>query len=288
MGYEYTIATCNYNMVETVHQSMESILKLTTKEFEILVVDGGSTDGSLRKLRDMSSQYDRLRVINTTDHHSKGLGADRNVAVREAKGDYILTQLDADDKYYRGIQDFVTIYNQLRSELDYDFYLKGDNINIAEKMFLLEYGPYREGLTRGEDRDLWRRLFSDDAIIWLRHQPISHSIGYNPNKFKEIQYEYDRRMSDFRSGISFRSFVNWAWQEMSIAGFTFHTLLGIFAYIQARNRGIYEGNGEYTEMGELNSAISDHAVTLSELESQLDISIRRDLTKVGIDVFYNV
>lgn len=287
MSYEYTVAVCNYNMVRTVKQSVQSILNHTTDDFEILVVDGGSTDGSLRVLRTLAADCERLRILNTDDHNSEGLGTDRNVAVKEAKGNHVLTQLDADDRYYQGILDFITVYEQLRSQLDFPLYLKGDNINVGEREFLLDFGPYRSGLTRGEDRDLWRRLFSADTIIWLKHGAISRPIGYEPGNLKQLLQEYEGRVSDFRSGITLLSFLTWAHQNMSTFGFGLHSVLGSIAYIQARKKGIYGLPDEYTRMGRLEDAIADQSGTLPEIASRYNVRIEKEkFSDIGLRIFY--
>lgn len=289
MNFDYTVAVCSYNMEQTVEKSLRSILDLTTDNFEILVVDGGSSDGSLKILRNLSNEFGRLRVIITSDHNSGGLAADRNVGVYEARGNYVLMQLDVDDYYYRGIMDFVNVFEQLESEVDGDFYLKGRSINIGEKEFLKNFGPYRYGLTRGEDRDLWRRLLISNSIIWLQHQPVCYSIGYEPDRLERIQQEYQRHISDFRSGVTLSSFIRWCFKNMSLSGFGLNTFLGIIAFLYANHQGIYGLPEEYSEMDFLPKAIAEQSWTLAELESELGISIdKATLSREGIEVFYDI
>lgn len=46
-GPKYTVVVCNLNMSATVERAVESILSQVDDDYEVLVVDGGSTDGSL-------------------------------------------------------------------------------------------------------------------------------------------------------------------------------------------------------------------------------------------------
>ena len=54
---KFTVITINYNNAEGLRATMESVLKQTYQDFEYIVIDGGSTDGSLEVIR---SYADRL------------------------------------------------------------------------------------------------------------------------------------------------------------------------------------------------------------------------------------
>lgn len=82
-----------YNQGEFIDEAVESVLNQTCRDFEIIIVDDGSTDeGTRLKLRG----YDRpmTRVVHT---RNMGLPSARNNGIREAKGEFILP-LDADDR----------------------------------------------------------------------------------------------------------------------------------------------------------------------------------------------
>ncbi len=82
-----------YNHGEYIDEAVESVLNQTCRDFEIIIVNDGSTDeGTNLKLR----AYDRprTRVMHT---RNMGLPSARNNGIREAKGEFILP-LDADDR----------------------------------------------------------------------------------------------------------------------------------------------------------------------------------------------
>lgn len=82
-----------YNKAPYVQRALTSILAQTVKDFEVIVVDDGSTDGGLG---DAAGQLDkRIRVIA---QKNAGPGAARNRGINEAKGEYIAF-LDADDEW---------------------------------------------------------------------------------------------------------------------------------------------------------------------------------------------
>jgi len=85
-----------YNVEEYIGEAIQSVLRQTLTDWELVIVDDGSTDGTLDVVRSFSDP--RIRLIQ----HERNLGvaAARNRLLLEAKGDYA-TWLDADDMYTR-------------------------------------------------------------------------------------------------------------------------------------------------------------------------------------------
>src|SRR3989344_7713115 len=82
-----------YNYGKYLEQAIESILAQTFLDYEIVVVDDGSTD-QLTKDVLRTIKYFGVRVIRTGN---RGLAAARNLAIKQANGEFIVP-LDADDK----------------------------------------------------------------------------------------------------------------------------------------------------------------------------------------------
>ena len=82
-----------YNVAPYLRDSLGSVLSQTLREFEIICVDDGSTDESLSILEEYARMDSRVRVFKT---NHQGAGAARNIALKEAVGEY-LSILDADD-----------------------------------------------------------------------------------------------------------------------------------------------------------------------------------------------
>lgn len=79
-----------YNRAHVVGEAIESILHQTYRNIEVIVVDDGSTDHTVRKL----AQYgDSIKVVTQTN---AGPGAARNKGIKESKGE-IVAFLDSDD-----------------------------------------------------------------------------------------------------------------------------------------------------------------------------------------------
>ena len=82
-----------YNAEVFLDESINSILNQTLKDIELVCVNDGSKDNSLKILEDFASNDDRIRIINQENH---GCGAARNKALDNANGDYIYF-FDPDD-----------------------------------------------------------------------------------------------------------------------------------------------------------------------------------------------
>ncbi len=82
-----------YNGAEYVGETIESALKQTYRNLEVIVVDDGSTDATLSVVQSYAHQDDRVRVISQPN---SGVSAARNAAIAAACGEFI-APLDADD-----------------------------------------------------------------------------------------------------------------------------------------------------------------------------------------------
>ncbi|WP_049987340.1 glycosyltransferase family 2 protein [Halobellus rufus] len=280
---KYSVCVCNYNMADTVEESLRSILNQLDDRFEMVVVDDGSTDGSLSILNRLESEYEKLRVVIGDNSN---LAEARNQSFEVAKGDYILESLDTDDVYGDGIQDFVFIFKELDSQIDRQFYLKGNSINIAPRELLLSI-PYRS-LGWGEDQDFWRRLFANDAIIWLDHKPFYESIGYNYTSVDQVKLMYENQIVDLRAGISFWSLAQYIWDNWSLPAAVLYSLMLVPAYFKSLNQERYDAPSGFERKQDLHNAIDRCSMSLSEIEDYYNITVdRSELSQFGQRVFVN-
>ena len=82
-----------YNASEFLNMSINSLIKQSFNDLELICVDDGSTDNSLEILNKFSSKYNFIKVIR---QKNMGSGKARNNGIDNASGDYIAF-LDADD-----------------------------------------------------------------------------------------------------------------------------------------------------------------------------------------------
>lgn len=82
-----------YNAAPYLAECIESILGQTWSDFELIIIDDGSTDETPRIAADFARKDDRIRIIT---QQNKGIGESRNIGVQAAQSDW-LTFVDADD-----------------------------------------------------------------------------------------------------------------------------------------------------------------------------------------------
>src|SRR5512143_3860267 len=84
------------NRAASLRRAIESVLAQTYADFELIVVDDGSSDGTREVLESVQRSDARVRAI----HHSvsRGAPASRNAAIAAAHGEW-LTGLDDDDEF---------------------------------------------------------------------------------------------------------------------------------------------------------------------------------------------
>ncbi|HFJ9379228.1 TPA: glycosyltransferase [Bacillus paranthracis] len=88
-----SVIITNYNKEQYIAQCLQSVIEQTLKGIEIIVVDDGSTDNSMRVLERYEKQHNNLKVYR---QQNAGVSAARNTGLQKANGEYV-TFLDADD-----------------------------------------------------------------------------------------------------------------------------------------------------------------------------------------------
>ena len=82
-----------YNVYDWLDECMESVVNQTFGDFEIILINDGSTDGSDKKCLEWKKRDTRIRYISKKN---EGLALTRNLGISEAKGEYIIF-IDSDD-----------------------------------------------------------------------------------------------------------------------------------------------------------------------------------------------
>lgn len=172
-----------YNKELSVKSTIQSVLDQTYQEFEIVVVNDGSTDNSIKVVEQFKDS--RIRLIH---QENRGVSAARNKGIKKAKFEWICF-LDADDlwfeyhletlkrmiAYYPKELVFTTSFvrsnettnkNQDESINIIDNYFKAalksyvtwTSVICINKKVFNKVGYFNVNLNRGEDLDLWARI----------------------------------------------------------------------------------------------------------------------------------
>ncbi len=91
--FRVSVITVCWNCADEIENTVRSVLDQTYKNIEFIVIDGGSTDGTLEYLESLSKRIDVL--VTESD---KGLYDAMNKGVNRASGDYVIF-MNAGDKF---------------------------------------------------------------------------------------------------------------------------------------------------------------------------------------------
>lgn len=115
---DITIVVPVYNSEKYISRCLDSILRQNMDNYDLLLINDGSTDRSKEIIEDYEKKYDNIKVINQSNH---GVSYTRNYAIKNVKTKYIMF-IDNDDYIDK---DYVkTLYNTIESS-DYDMVFSG-------------------------------------------------------------------------------------------------------------------------------------------------------------------
>lgn len=93
----FSVIVPMYQAEASLQRCLDSIAAQSCRDFEVLLIDDGSTDSTLAIAKDYAAKDSRFFVIHTAH---QGTGAARNVGFTQARGDFVL-YIDADDSWCR-------------------------------------------------------------------------------------------------------------------------------------------------------------------------------------------
>jgi len=97
----FSIITPVYNCESYLKEAVQSVLDQTFCNWELIIIDDGSIDGSFKIANDLSLIDNRIKVLTHTLNVNKGVSATRNYGVSKSMGNWI-SLLDADDIWLPG------------------------------------------------------------------------------------------------------------------------------------------------------------------------------------------
>lgn len=176
---KYTIITPQYNSFSLMGRYFESLEHQSFKDFEVIVIDDCSTDGSYEKLVDYASSSSLNITIKRTSQNS-GPGEARNIGIDNASGEWI-TFVDNDDWVKESFLEEINTVIERESVncIIFDYYTYNEGkIGLAKSMYLGEEGM--KSLS--------------DCVISVRN----HTVGkfYKLSECKDIKFPKLKRCED--------------------------------------------------------------------------------------------
>lgn len=164
-----------YNRENLIFRSIESALNQTYGEFELIVVDDGSSDATCEVVRQISNQDDRV-VLYESEH--VGAAAARNLGIEKARGRYIAF-LDSDDTWNE---------NFLEATLSHIYNVNSRGAYAAAKVVDKHGTYYLSGDIDLEVLQVENRL--NMQIVVLERELAVEAGSFNPEVRRCIDYEF--------------------------------------------------------------------------------------------------
>jgi len=198
-----SIVTPAYNVAEWLPQTVASALSQTWRDFEMLIVDDGSTDSTRQVALAWAGVDPRIRVLS---RENGGAAAARNTAIAQARGEYFAL-LDGDDLWHPTFLESQMRLFQARRPVDV---VTGNAFNLGgvmdgrpvnptaaacrelslleildreESVFIMSIlrravldriGLFDERLRSNEDYDLWIRAAHAGCVFLRNPAPLGH------------------------------------------------------------------------------------------------------------------
>ncbi|WP_443645035.1 glycosyltransferase family A protein [Candidatus Ponderosibacter sp. Uisw_141_02] len=203
----YSICMINLNMAPTISKAIRSVAVQLDEHFEIVVVDGGSSDESIEEIITLQNEFPIIRLHKLPRDKRRRIGADRNTSVELARGKYVLLNIDCDDYYAKHLQDWIYCFHLIEKHVGKDVLVSGEHINMIKKSLFIELGGYKN--IRFEDRDLWMRCASLDKWVRWQHRDFVTRMERTTKQrlFKVFIENAYGVLNDFQQGLTLRKFL---------------------------------------------------------------------------------
>jgi glycosyltransferase involved in cell wall biosynthesis len=288
--FKYSICVANLNMGNTIIQALSSVLDALDQRFEMVVVDDGSSDDSIEKLELLKSKYANLRTIYLEKDKNRTLAKTRNISVEAAEGEYCLMHIDCDDFWYPFLMDFVKVFHLIENVKKTDFLLKGHQVNMGKKDFLIKNGPYKFG-HMVEDRDMWLRMAKLNALVPLEHVIFRTRMPLSRKQKLQKKFILTGTIlrDEIRTGNKYLYYVTNIWRNYMNQPLDlrmYKVLIFPFCYMKAKKLGPIENMKSDPLWEDLVAAPVKNAKTLFEMYHDLGQEIdEKTLTPAAVWIF---
>ncbi|WP_052957690.1 glycosyltransferase family 2 protein [Photobacterium angustum] len=194
--YKVSVVTTVFNGINFFDKAVPSILSQSFSDFEWIIVDDGSNDGTYEKLRELQKNDERIRVFS---HGKMGRTKALNFAISKAKTNFIFQQ------------DFDDISHKDRIKLQYDFMQKNKQCGLL--------GGYYELINEIRNEKFIRKPPLKNAeikIAMAKYIPICHTISCFRKEAWEACGGYDEKYNDIIDLRFYISIINSGWEVSNI------------------------------------------------------------------------
>jgi glycosyltransferase involved in cell wall biosynthesis len=197
---KFSVVIPLYNKKNYIKTTLLSVLKQTFSDFEVIVVDDGSIDGSLEQIKGISDS--RLKVVSK---ENAGVSVARNTGIDIAVGKYIAF-LDADD-FWRS--DYLETINNLTLKYpESEIFVTAYNILLSNNK--INYSSDEERVYDGCLQSYWETLKNRYEFVWtsattIKRKAIVEAGYFTPGEKIGEDLDLFARVAQINPRVAFSS-----------------------------------------------------------------------------------
>ena len=215
--YKISVVIPTLNRINTLQRALDSVINQTYKPAEIIVVDNGSSDGTLKFLRE---QYPKITILT---ENKIGVSSARNKGIKKSINQWIAL-LDSDDAWHpRKLEIQTSMLNSALKEYnlihtDEVWFRNNKHINqmkkhkkqggyiferclslccispssvLFKKNILDKVGLFDESLPVCEDYDMWLKICSSEEVLFAQDK-LTYKYGGHKDQLSKSYWGMDR------------------------------------------------------------------------------------------------
>ena len=215
--YKVSVIIPTLNRISTLQRAIDSVIAQSFKSIEIIVVDNGSSDGSVNMLK---KYYPTAKLIH---EHKSGVSASRNKGIKYAKSPWIAF-LDSDDAWdqkklekqinllHNSHDKYRLIHtneiwirngkriNQMKKHQKFGGYIFNECLSLCcispssvliDRSIFDDMGLFNENLPVCEDYDMWLRICSKEEVLFI-DEKLTFKYGGHKDQLSKSYWGMDR------------------------------------------------------------------------------------------------
>ena len=215
--YKISVVIPTLNRINTLQRALDSVINQTYKPAEIIVVDNGSSDGTLKFLRE---QYPKITILT---ENKIGVSSARNKGIKKSIYQWIAL-LDSDDAWHprkleiqtsmldSALKEYNLIHtdevwfrnnkhiNQMKKHKKQGGYIFERCLSLCcispssvlfKKNILDKVGLFDESLPVCEDYDMWLKICSSEEVLFAQDK-LTYKYGGHKDQLSKSYWGMDR------------------------------------------------------------------------------------------------
>ena len=215
--YKISVVIPTLNRINTLQRALDSVINQTYKPAEIIVVDNGSSDGTLKFLRE---QYPKIKTLT---ENKIGVSSARNKGIKKSINQWIAL-LDSDDEWHprkleiqtsmldSALKEYNLVHtdevwfrnnkhiNQMKKHKKQGGYIFERCLSLCcispssvlfKKNILDKVGLFDESLPVCEDYDMWLKICSSEEVLFAQDK-LTYKYGGHKDQLSKSYWGMDR------------------------------------------------------------------------------------------------